>query len=209
MSARHLPLVAAAALVGLALLLALLARDVRAWQETVPEGDRTFQARPGDTTLWAPAAPALGGVSKQLLGLEEDLRLRRAARLFRLSRPRAGLQRTPKELSYATAAQVIFGELQRGDHPRDLRSSAANELGVMALVDALADPTQSQGLTRRAVQKFTEATKLDPANEEARLNLELVLTLLDTGDPRIKSLDEQAGRGPGSGAGSGSGGSGL
>lgn len=209
MTARHLPLVGAVALVGVALVLALLARDVRAWQETVPEGDRGFQVRPADTTLWKPPAPALGGAAERLLGLDADLRLRRAAQLMRLSRPRAGLQRTAKELSFATAAQVIFGELQRGDHPSELRATAANELGVMALVDALADPTQSQALTKRALQKFSEAIKLDPAADEARLNLELVLTLLDTGDPRIKSLDEQAGEGPGSGAGSGTGGSGL
>lgn len=209
MNARHLPLVGAVTLVGLALLLALLARDVRAWEETVSEGDHAFQVRPADPALWEPQAPALGGVAKRLLGLDEDLRLRRAAQLERRSRPRAGLQRTAKELSYATAAQVIFGELQRGDHARELRSSAANELGVLALVDAIADPTHSQALSTRAVQKFTEATKLDPSNDAARLNLELVLTLLETGDPRIKSVEEQGDVGPSAGAGSGTSGSGL
>ena len=208
MTSRHLPLVGAAALVGLALLLALLARDIRAWNETIPEADRAFQVRPG-AAVWEPDGLAIGGLSRALLGLDEDLRLREAAQTFRRSRPRAGLERRPKELSLGTSAQVAFGALQRGDHAVEIRSSAANELGILALADALADPTQAQTLSKRAVQKFTEAITLDPANEEARFNLELVLTLLDTGDSRLKSLDEQSGSGPSAGSGGGTGGSGL
>lgn len=206
---RHLPLAGAAALLLAAGLLALLARDVRAWQEVLPAADRGFQVTPGREGRWTPDGLVLGGASRSLLALEDDLRLRRGAQVFRRARLRSS-PRNLNDLSLGSAAQVAFGEIQSGGDPPAIRSIAANQLGVLALVEALSDPSQAGVMSRRAVQKFAEAVRLDPSNEVAQANLELVLTLLDTDDARLGFEDEATrGGGAGTGAGSSEGGSGL
>jgi hypothetical protein len=200
---RHLPLVGAAAALLLAALLALLARDVRLWDESLSNGDRSFQVTPGPDGLWEPEAGTMRGVARTLLGIDDDLELRRAAQLFRRSRPRAAERRTTGDLAEATSAQVALAEIQRGDGPRRLRSVAANELGILAFVDVLSDTRGAAERAKTSVQKFTEAIRLDPSNQEAMANLELIFTLLRASDPRV---DPEAGtsRGGGTAAGAGS-----
>lgn len=211
MSRRHLPLLAAAIALALAVLLALLARDVRRWEESLAEGDRRFQVSPGeDGGLWEPREQTLGGAARGLLAVDDDLRLRLAGQLFRQSRPRATLQRRPRHLALATSSQVAFSEIQSGDYPRPWRSIAANQIGILALADVLSDSTEASARARKAVQKFTEAAKLDPANDEAQANLELVLTLVRAQDPRVDPEGVTSrGGGTASGAGSSSGGRGF
>jgi hypothetical protein len=195
------PAWAALALVA-ALLLALLARDVRGWERSVGYGDERFQVAPGPNGLWEPhGARPLGGVARLLLGLDDDLDLRRAAQLERRSRPRDGSFRTTPQLATSTSAQVAFAGVQGSDAPAEVRSIAANEIGVLTLADVLADSSQASELSPRAVRKFTEASTLDPENPVAQANLELVLTLLQTDDPRVDP--EAPARGSGSGAGAG------
>jgi hypothetical protein len=200
---RHLPLVGAGVALLVALVLALVARDVRLWQQSIEDGDRSFQVAPGPDSLWEPEARTLPGVGRALLGVDDDLRLRDAAQLFRRSRPRALQGRTTADLAEATAAQVAFAEIQRGGGPRGLRSIAANQLGILALVDALSDPSEAEAGSRKSVQKFTESIRLDPSNQAAMANLELVFTLLRASDPRIDP-EGVTFRGGGSGAGAGS-----
>jgi hypothetical protein len=209
-SRRHLPLLAAAFALTLAVVLALLARDVRRWEESLGEGDHRFQVSPGPDGLWEPREQTLGGAARGLLAVDDDLRLRLAAQLFRRSRPRATLQRRPRQLALATSSQVAFSEIQGGDYPRPWRSIAANQIGILALADVLSDPTEASARARKAVQKFTEAAKLDPANDEAQANLELVLTLVRAQDPRVdpEGVTSRSG-GTASGAGSSAGGRGF
>jgi hypothetical protein len=207
---RHLPLLAAAAALALAVLLALLARDVRRWEESLREGDRRFQVAPGRDGLWAPEESTLRGAARGLLAVDDDLRLRRAAQLFRHSRPRSTELRLPRHLALATSAQVAFSEIQGGAYPRAWRSIAANQIGILALADVLSSSAEASVRARKAVQKFTEAAKLDPANDEAQANLELVLTLLRAQDPRVDPEGVTSrGGGTASGAGSSSGGRGF
>jgi hypothetical protein len=204
-------LAAAAVALVLAVVLALLARDVRAWQTSMERGDRSFQVSPGPDGLWEPDGTLPGGAARRALGLDDDLRLREAARLFRLSRPRAAEQRTTRDLAEATSAEVGFASVQQDTGaPRQLRSSAANELGVLSFADVIANPDQAAQRSRKAVQKFTEAIKLDAANRTAMANLELLLTLLRADDPRVdpEGVDTRSG-GASAGAGSSSGGRGF
>jgi hypothetical protein len=204
---RHLLLVAAALLLGLALLLALLARDVRAWESSVERGDRRFQIGPGPDRLWEPSA-RFAGAGKAVLGLEDDLRFRTAAQWFRRSQPRRAASRTPRDLAESTTAQVQLAAVERRDELAARRSAAANLAGVLALTDALTDTTQAATLARRSATKFRDAIRLDPSNADAQANLELVLTLLRTQDPRVDP-EGIAGGGAGAGSGSGSGGQGF
>jgi hypothetical protein len=207
---RHVPLLGAAAALVLALVLALVARDVRLWEQSVADGDRSFQVTPGPDGLWEPQSRKLPGIGRALLAVDDDLELRRAAQLFRRSRPRTLERRTTADLAEATAAQVAFSEIQRGGGARRLRSIAANQLGILALVDALSDPSEAEAGSRKSVQKFTEAIRLDPSNQEAMRNLELVFTLIRASDPRIdpEGVTFRSG-GAGAGAGSSSRGSGF
>lgn len=209
MTRRQLPLVAAAVALLLALALALLARDVRLWQQSVEDGDRSFQVTPGGDGLWQPQARTLPRVARALLAVDDDLRLRRAAQLFRRSRPRSLERRTSGHLAEATAAQVAFSEIQQGGGARRLRSVAANQLGILALADALSDPTEAEEGSRKSVQKFTEAIRLDPTNRAAMANLELVFTLIRASDPRIDPEGVTFRSGGTGGAGSSSRGSGF
>lgn len=200
-----LPVLAGAALV-LALLLALLARDVRGWERSVAYGDDRFQVSPGPAELWEPTGMRpLGGVAASALGLGDDLDLRDAARLERLSSPRAGSFRTTDQLALSTSAQVELAEVQQSDAPRELRSLAANEIGVLTLADLLADSSQAAELSARARRKFVEAVTLDAGNEAAQANLELVLTLLQNDDPRVDPEAPSRGGGSSSGAGAATG----
>jgi hypothetical protein len=207
---RHLRLVAAAAALVLAVLLALLARDVRRWEASVEEGDRRFQVSPAAEDLWQPDGRTAGGLTRTLLAIDDDLKLREAGQLLRRSRPRATSRRTPGQIALATSARVGLAEVQNGDYSRELRSIAANEIGTLAFADALSDPFQAAEHARRGVQKFTEAVRLDPENEAAMVNLELLLTLRRGQDPRVDPAGVTSrGSGAASGAGAGGGGSGF
>jgi hypothetical protein len=205
-------IVAAAVALVLAVLLALLARDVRAWQTSVERGDERFPVAPGPDGLWEPDGRTLpGGVAKRVLGLDDDLRLRDAGQLSRRSRPRAAEQRTTRDLAEATSAEVGFASVQQDTGaPRQLRSAAANELGVLSFADVISNPDQASQRSRKAVRKFVEAIRLDAANWTAMANLELLLTLLRADDPRVdpEGIDSRGG-GAASGAGSSSGGRGF
>ena len=210
MTRRHVPLLLAAGALVLALLLALLARDVRGWEESVRVGDERFAVAPGPDDLWEPSSATFGGAGRVLLGLGDDLELRRAEQLFRRSRPRAGNLRTTKQLAYATQAQIALSAVQAGEGTRQVRSRAANEIGALAMADVLANAGDASGRFETALKKFTEAVRLDPGNEAARHNLELALALLNGGDERVVPENFESGSaGSASGAGSGGAGSGF
>lgn len=208
MTRRHAPLGLACAALVLAVLLALVARDVRLWDESVASGDARFQISPGPSDLWEPRDSTFGGLAPSLLDLNDDLRLREAAQLFRHSRPRAETLRTPKMLSLATSAQVVFAQIQQSDQPPRVRSIAANELGLLSFSELLTDPTQARDHARRATQKFVEALQLDPGNTAARHNLELIQTMRRQGRGALGFEEGQDG-GSSAGSGSSQGGSGF
>jgi hypothetical protein len=205
---RHAPLGLACAALVLAVLLALVARDVRLWDESVATGDARFQISPGPSDLWEPPDSTFGGLAPSLLDLNDDLGLREAAQLFRHSRPRAETLRTPKMLSLATSAQVAFAQIQQSDQPPRVRSMAANELGLLSFSELVTDPTQARDHARRATQKFIEALQLDPGNAAARHNLELIQTMRQQGRGALGFEEGQDG-GSSAGSGSSQGGSGF
>ena len=205
-------LVVAALALVLALVLALLARDVRRWEESIERADRSYQVTPGPKGLWEPDGRQLpGGIARTVLGLDDDLRLREAAQLYRRSRPRAAEQRTTRDLAESTSAQVGFSSVQLDEGaPRRLRSVAANELGNLAFADVISNTDQAAERARTATQKYVEAIRLDETNTAALANLELMLTLLRADDPRVdpEGVNSRAG-GTASGAGSTGGGRGF
>ena len=174
----------AAVLATLAVFVALLAADVRSWPAALASGDRVEAASPSHAT-WEPPA-RLGGLARDLLGVRDDLRHRRALQLYRESA--SALQRLDNALDVQNArtlAQNALGAAAR-DSPPQRASQALTLLGIIA---AEGGSTQADA----ALSNFTDAVRTDPGNEHAKYNLELLLRLTAANDVRA------AGQGSGSG----------
>ena len=174
-----------AALATLAVLVALLAADVRSWPAALLNGDRLYAASASRAT-WTPST-RLGGIAQNLLGVRDDLRHLRALQLYRESA--SALQRLDNALEVQTArteAQNALGAVA-GDSPPQRTSQALTLLGIIA---AEGGSTQAHA----ALSAFTDAVRIDQGNELAKYNLELLLRLTAASDVRAG-----AGRGSGSG----------
>ena len=156
-----------ALLAALAVLVALLAADVRSWPTALSSGDRVYAASPSRAT-WRPTT-RLGALAQNLLGVRDALRLRRALELYRESAS------VPQRLDNALAVQKARTEARdalaatAGDSPQHA-SQALTLLGIMAAGDG-----SSQ--VDAALSDFTDAVRADPGNELAKYDLELLLRL--------------------------------
>lgn len=156
-------------------LAALLASDVRGWQTAV----RASNARAvGDPSSGVPSAPDQilpFHFARSLLGLDDDLALRRALVLVR--RGYTGIpsydQSTAGSQARAQAETALARVIQAGGGRR--RAAAANLLGALAFVDSLAGAGQATKPVERSIVEFQNAIRLDPRNGEAKANLELAL----------------------------------
>jgi len=148
---------------------ALLANDVRAWQSTLRASDAEAVSDPSK------AVPAGAGeilpfhVARSLLGLDDDLVLRRALVLFR-----AGYTGIPSR-AQSTAA-------------------ASNLLGVLEFVDSRSGSGAGQTPVERSVVEFQNAIRLDPGAGDAKANLELALGLVAPDTPFQGSHGGTAGK---------------
>src|SRR5262249_8471393 len=74
-------LLLAVAALAVAAVAAVLASDLRAWNEAVAAGDRTFAVHPAQAR-WNPATVLPAGLSRDLLGISDDLDYRHAVQAF-------------------------------------------------------------------------------------------------------------------------------
>jgi hypothetical protein len=177
---RELLLVVAGACVVGAVLLALVAFDVARSHSTIPDDDVRFAAG-APTNGWSPRALAPFGAGERLLGVRDDVAFREMLRVLRQSKlldltvsdPALAIKRT--ELAERLESIVV--------HNPDpaLRSRASSLLGVLAIVSWNSTPPQgTQQLDRSelllaAVANFEQAIALDPENDDAKYNLQLML----------------------------------
>ena len=91
-------------------------------------------------------------------------------------------------------AEVALSAVARSDDP-DKASQALTLLGVLAFSDFARSGRNSAGLADAAVSAFDSAVRIDPENEAAKYDLELVLKALSARGVRVE---------PGSGSGVGS-----
>jgi hypothetical protein len=168
-------LVASAACAVLAVALALFARDAGRWPQVIRSGDvaaadparRAGVSWTVDETL--PFSPA-----RAALGLGDDVAYRRAALGFRRAYTRdLELARTSDAGQGRIRAETALAREIRGDSDRRRASTASNLLGVLALVDAATAPAGNVPIDR-SVFEFQDAVRLDPSNEQAKTNLELL-----------------------------------
>jgi hypothetical protein len=207
---RTARLVAAALATVLAVVLLLLAADARRWQRTFATGDVAFRTTPTESRVWSAQTILPGDPARRLLAVDDDLAFRRAVRLFRLGRPRTGFLFDPRLVALRTTAQAALTKEIRRDRDVNPRRAgeSANLLGSLALA-AAATPDQQQRLNalQVAVGALQIGLQLDPADENAKFNLEVALRRLRA-QPKPKSNTSPS-SGNGTGAGTMSPGSGY
>jgi hypothetical protein len=187
---RPTRLVAAAVALALAVVLAGFARDALAWRTTLRHGRTSSPA-------WLPGDPA-----RALLGLGDDVALRRAVRAYRvaLATPYGYDQGATRDRVRA-AAEVRLSDVAAGG-PAAAASQAGTLLGV--LVERAGNVAGGVTADDRAQAAFTAAVERSPANADAKYDLELLLRRTRAGSTRHGAGNGAGSRGRGRrGAGAG------
>jgi len=168
-------------LVALAVVVALLAGDVRAWQETFESG----QTKASTRLPW--------NVAARTLAVEDDAQARRAIALFRATASVHGRLDNALGVTAARAnAETALAAVARG---RGVRASqAATLLGVLAFGDLARGGGRDSSQAETAVGDFENAIRADPSDANAKYDLELLLRSLAARGVRT---------GPGAGSGAG------
>jgi hypothetical protein len=181
------------ALLALAAFLTLLAADVRSWHAALATGDATFAVTPREAD-WSPSTHLPSGLSSALLGVGDDVADRRALQLFRGS---LGVQAQLDNVVQVTTGQAgTEAALERAASSGDAvwDSQAQTLLGVLVLGNVSQGGTANQA--DQAVSDFQSAVRLDPDNDSAKFDLELLFRVLA---PHGVRLGSQPGTGVGPG----------
>lgn len=198
----------AAVLCGAAAVLVFLALDVLRWRDAIGSGDRAFARSPASAT-WQASTLLPGDPARGLLGLGPALRFRAGEQAF--AAVEAAGNGYDNGFSEAHARGELEAELaalgMSGQRP--LASEADNLLGILAFADATQTGPMAPAPAEQSVADFQAAVRLDPADVDAKFNLELVLRALIA-----KGVRHGASNAPGkanghSGAGGGLAGSGY
>lgn len=179
---KALPIVV---LVLLAVAAALVARDAAAIHRGFEGGDLAFKAQPAAERLWK--IDTRLPYAKEAFGVDDDLVYRRALRAFAVDARRADNPYDFSRPAFRAEAQATLSSVERSpDLGPPLRSKAASLQGVLTFDEAIADPVNGPTLIRRALGDFERAVRIDPANEEAKYNLEFLLRVLDPSAARLR-----------------------
>lgn len=164
-------------LVAAAVVVAGLAIDVLRVERQVASSDVQFTSRLDRSTSWTADTILPAGVSRGMLGLDDDLRYRRAVQRFWLSNPRAPL-RVFEDVTRRAGAERELAELAEGSVSNVQLSLLVTMRGGLLLEEARSTPSQREVFVRRAIEQFQHAITVDPTNDDAVHNLELSLKLL-------------------------------
>jgi hypothetical protein len=162
---------------ALAVAIALLAADVLRWERQVDRGDLRYASDLGQSGMWTPDTILPAGVSRMLLGVDDDLAFRNAVQRFWLSRPRAPVRRFA-DVTRRSGAERELARLVSGDASGERRSVIANLRGVLVLEETRGLGVQRSVLLRRAIEHFRQAVTLSASNDDAKFNLELAMKML-------------------------------
>jgi len=194
-----LGLFAATALLALAVLVALLASDIRAWQTTLREDDALAASAPAAVNWDAPTR--LGSISERLLGVRDDVEARGALALYlRNASVHARLDNAQQVALARSRTEQALAQVARSSEGTRA-SQAETLLGVLVFNDvapstdpfeptAGIDPNQAEA----SVADFRDAVRTDPSNANAKYDLELALRLLLAQGTRV-GAGQQTGAG--------------
>jgi len=178
---RHRVVVGARVLGGIVALLAaaalaVFASDVLAAQSTMKRDDLRFGVTPDANGLWnvEGRTPSL----KSILSIEDDLAWRTAAQRFQLSRARANIAYDPSRTSSRADSQAALATAETFALTPRQASALTNFSAILAYEEAVGDPQNGPMLLRRSTGEFRRSIRLYPRNEEAKFNLEILMSLL-------------------------------
>jgi hypothetical protein len=179
----------------------LFARDVWHADDALGDADRRGAVQSLSPRSWASSEFLPFGVARLALGIDDDLEYRAlVARAVAMTKQEAD---TPTQYRKRLPVQGALLRVKNGDEDPRRRSDAANLLGLMILgepEDLGTSPLETP--VQRAVREFRFAVRIDPTNDAAKANLELMLQNQRSENPQ--------GRGSaGGGSESGSGAAGL
>jgi hypothetical protein len=180
--------------IALAVLITLVLVQVRTWQRGLIRGDALFAATPLPATVnptgvppalpppmvWPLPQGAGAGLAERLLGVGDDVAFRRALALYRAALPNANEQQQfeyDRELpTKRIRAQRALAAVSVDDPDSRIRSRAANMLGILLRGQPTpTDPAEQRTQILGVIGLFRTAIRLDPGDDAAKLNLELVL----------------------------------
>lgn len=187
--------------------LAVLAVNVLRTPERIAADDLRFGSAPiRQRTLWDGVDVLPGRPAARVLDVDDDLAYRRTVWLF--SRVvRGTIQNTTPELEALRGKAVLeLAEQSRKEGEPRRRAQLLNAAGVFSLSRFSRFAPEQERTLRAAVDAFRNAVRLDPANADARANLELALRAADAAN--LPGEDPEAGAAEGdlSGQGTGPGG---
>jgi hypothetical protein len=189
---RPARLVLALVLLLAAVAAVLFAADLRSWNDAVRTGDAQY-ARDPSGAVWSAATVLPFDPALHVLGLSNQLAFRRAAATFApLEAAGNGIDNGYREsLARGTLETVLTGIANGSD--RRVDSDAENLLGILAFADSQQLGPNTPAPVERSVAAFQAAVQLDPANEAAKYNLELLLHTLVAKGVRTGSNNSSGG----------------
>lgn len=176
---RELLLLVALAAFALSVVLTLLAVDVERWRSTIPADDVRYRVSSPEA-LWSPETLAPFDAGRKLLAVEDDLAFRLALTALRESELEDPTVSEPKLAVRRTEAAERLESIVVHDPDDERRSRAANLLGVLGMVAFNSSPSGGDFADRselllNAIASFEQAIALDPGNDEAKYNLQVIL----------------------------------
>jgi hypothetical protein len=167
--------------VVLAVFLGLAAADLARWRSSLPADDVRFRVGSGGAKLWRPTAVAPFGTGKRVLGIGDDLAFRHMLQDLRASKLRDATVSDPALALHRTATSEQLESIVVHDPDPALQSRALTLLGVLNVAawnstpqGGTSGPDRSE-LLLSAIASFEQAIALDPDNDDAKYNLQLML----------------------------------
>ena len=167
---RYLGFLLGACLVALAVLAALLASDVHAWQRTLESDDAVAK-------LSTPSTHLSSSFSERLLGVRDDREVREGLTLYRryAAEPEDLTNAINQAIHRSRTEGMLQGILRSGGPPKRM-SQISTLVGILAYGD-FARGNQDPSQTVAATNDLQQAAALDPTNEDAKYDLELLLRI--------------------------------
>jgi uncharacterized protein (UPF0147 family) len=180
--------------VAFAVLVVLTLLTVRGWQRGLTGGDERFVATPLPPTVnptgqppplpppmrWRLPSGVGARIGESLLGVGDDVAFRRALADYRAALPNANEQQQfefDRELpAKRIRAQRALTAVSIDDPDRRVRSRALNMLAILEKSGPTpTDPVEQRTQILSVIGLLRSAIKVDPNDEDAKLNLELML----------------------------------
>jgi hypothetical protein len=169
---------AIAALGAAAVVLALIARDLLAWDGTRDQAAIAVASSSPDLGVWEPSTLLPIGVSRWLLDSRDDVQLGKALQRFQLLRTGGG-EAFFDQGRRAELAETELDLEQLAANAKSARArSLARTLHAILIYGQLRTQTDPLTLFRRVTEELRKAIHDDPTNAAAKYDLNAILSLL-------------------------------